>query len=110
MHEKEYEVVVNKPLDREVAKAMEQGVPILGQMTKPCKISQVDGNSFHITLTQGLNRQIRRMCDYFGLRVRTLKRIRIMNIELGTLPVGKWRQLTETEYRQLKKACEKKKD
>ena len=110
MHEKEYKVVVNKPVSPEVVKAMEQGVPILGQMTRPCKISQVDGNSFHIILTQGLNRQIRRMCDYFGLRVRTLKRIRIMNIELGTLPVGKWRELTETEYRQLKSACRKKKD
>ena len=74
----------------------------LGVMTRKCKVKKLGKRKFGIILTQGYNRQIRRMCEYFGYRVRTLKRIRIMNIELGNLPEGKWRYLTETEIRKLK--------
>ncbi len=103
-HEKEYEVTVDKPLKREVIRAMEQGVPILGTMTKPCRIQKLDDRRFRMILTQGLNRQIRRMCEYFGCRVLTLKRVRIMNIELGSLPEGEWRYLTREELRELEKS------
>ena len=92
-HEKEYEVTVNKPISQEVIRAMEQGVPILDTMTKPCRIRKLGERKFRMILTQGLNRQIRRMCEYFGYRVLTLKRVRIMNIELGQLPEGEWRYL-----------------
>lgn len=102
-HEKEYVVTVDKPMTDTIYQAMEQGVPILDTMTRPCRIVPKDKKCFHIILTQGLNRQIRRMCEYFGYRVRTLKRIRIMNIRLGNLPEGKWRYLTEEEIRHLKK-------
>ena len=101
-HEKEYIVTVDKAISPAIYEAMEQGVPILNTMTRPCRITHRCERRFHIILTQGLNRQIRRMCEYFGYRVRTLKRIRIMNIELGNLPEGKWRYLTETEIRKLK--------
>ncbi len=101
-HEKEYIVTVDKVISPAIYEAMEQGVPILNTMTRPCRITHRSEQRFHIILTQGLNRQIRRMCEYFGYRVRTLKRIRIMNIELGNLPEGKWRYLTETEIRKLK--------
>ncbi len=101
-HEKEYIVTVDKAISPAIYEAMEQGVPILNTMTRPCRITHRSEQRFHIILTQGLNRQIRRMCEYFGYRVRTLKRIRIMNIELGNLPEGKWRYLTETEIRKLK--------
>ena len=101
-HEKEYIVTVDKAIPPAIYEAMEQGVPILNTMTRPCRITHRWERRFHIILTQGLNRQIRRMCEYFGYRVRTLKRIRIMNIELGNLPEGKWRYLTETEIRKLK--------
>lgn len=101
-HEKEYIVTVDKAIPPAIYEAMEQGVPILNTMTRPCRITHRCEQRFHIILTQGLNRQIRRMCEYFGYRVRTLKRIRIMNIELGNLPEGKWRYLTETEIRKLK--------
>ena len=101
-HEKEYIVTVDKAIPPAIYEAMEQGVPILNTMTRPCRITHCCERRFHIILTQGLNRQIRRMCEYFGYRVRTLKRIRIMNIELGNLPEGKWRYLTETEIRKLK--------
>lgn len=112
-HEKEYIVTVDKAISPAIYDAMEQGVPILNTMTRPCRITHRSEQRFHIILTQGLNRQIRRMCEYFGYRVRTLKRIRIMNIELGSLPEGKWRYLTETEIRKLKqlagsKTCERK--
>lgn len=102
-HEKEYVVRVNKPLKESVLQAMEQGVPILDTITRPCQIKQTGTDSFHIILTQGLNRQIRRMCEYFGYRVVTLKRIRIMNIKLGDLPEGQWRSLTQKEIDTLKK-------
>lgn len=101
-HEKEYIVTVDKVISPAIYEAMEQGVPILNTMTRPCRITHRSKQRFHIILTQGLNRQIRRMCEYFGYHVRTLKRIRIMNIELGNLPEGKWRYLTETEIRKLK--------
>lgn len=102
-HEKEYVVRVNKPLKKSVLQAMEQGVPILDTITRPCQIKQTGTDSFHIILTQGLNRQIRRMCEYFGYRVVTLKRIRIMNVKLGDLPEGQWRSLTQKEIDTLKK-------
>lgn len=101
-HEKEYVVTVNKPITDAVYQAMEQGVPILDTMTRPCRIVPKGKRCFHIILTQGLNRQIRRMCEYFGYRVQTLKRIRIMNIPLGDLAEGEWRYLTEGEIRKLK--------
>lgn len=100
-HEKEYLVKVNKPLKESVKRAMEQGVPILDTMTKPCKIKQFSEREFSITITQGLNRQIRRMCDYFDLRVISLKRIRIMNIKLGSLKTGTYRNITLDEFREL---------
>ncbi len=106
-HEKEYVVTVDRPVKDSVFQAMEQGVPILDTMTAPCRIPVRRGKTFHIVLTQGLNRQIRRMCEYFGYRVRRLKRIRVMNIELGDLPEGQWRPLTDEEIRQLKKCCNK---
>lgn len=103
-HEKEYVVTVNRPLRKEVLDAMAQGVPILDTMTKPCQINMIDGNSFRIILTQGLNRQIRRMCEYFEYRVIRLKRIRIMNVLLDGLPEGKWRYLSDEEITQLEKS------
>lgn len=107
-HEKEYVVTLDREMTPAIYKAMEQGVPILDTMTRPCRITHRTGKEFHITITQGLNRQIRRMCEYFGYRVRSLKRIRIMNIELGDLEEGKWRYLTETELSELKEECRKK--
>lgn len=106
-HEKEYEVTVDHPVKESIWNAMEQGVPILDTMTKPCRIPYRNKTEFTIILTQGLNRQIRRMCEYFGYRVRKLKRVRIMNIELGELPEGKWRYLTEKELSALKDMCAK---
>ena len=107
-HEKEYVVTLNRPMTPEVLAAMEQGVPILDTMTRPCRITHRQGAKFHIILTQGLNRQIRRMCEYFGYRVRILKRIRVMNICLDDLPEGQWRYLTEQEIARLKRECNKK--
>lgn len=106
-HEKEYEVTVDHPVKDAVWDAMEQGVPILDTMTKPCRIPYRNKTEFTIIITQGLNRQIRRMCEYFGYRVRKLKRVRIMNIELGDLQEGTWRYLTESELFELKDMCEK---
>lgn len=103
-HEKEYIVRVNKPIKKEVVRAMEQGVPILGTMTQPCRIDLLNPHTLRMILTQGLNRQIRRMCEYFGYRVVTLKRVRIMNIELGDLPEGKWRNVTKEELYELEKS------
>ena len=101
-HEKEYLVEVNKPLTEEFISAMQSGVPILDTVTLPCKVIQVGPSTFRILLTQGLNRQIRRMCEYLGYSVRRLKRTRILNIDLGTLPMGEWRRLTMKEIRDLK--------
>ncbi|MEK8130681.1 23S rRNA pseudouridine(2604) synthase RluF [Paenibacillus filicis] len=100
-HEKEYIVTVDRPLTAGFLQGMSSGVRILGTMTKPCRISRVDERTFRIILTQGLNRQIRRMCSAFGYEVRRLKRVRIMNIHLAGLPAGKWRELTETELSEL---------
>lgn len=101
-HEKEYVVRVNKPLTKDFIKAMCDGVPILDTVTRPCKVRYVDKYTFEIILTQGLNRQIRRMCEYFGYRVVALKRIRIVNIELGKLKTGQWRYLTDNEIQEMK--------
>ncbi|WP_312764572.1 23S rRNA pseudouridine(2604) synthase RluF [Epilithonimonas sp.] len=99
-HEKEYYVRVDKPITEKFLEKMRNGVPILDTTTKKCEVEKIDTMNFRIVLTQGLNRQIRRMCEYLGYEVKKLKRIRIMNIKLD-LPVGKWRNLTETELKQL---------
>lgn len=99
-HEKEYEVRVNKPVTNDFIREMSNGVPILDTITKKCKVERIDKFSFRIVLTQGLNRQIRRMCEYLDFRVLKLKRVRIMNIRLD-VPIGKWRYLTEAEMSQL---------
>ena len=102
-HEKEYIVTVNRPFDRNFIKQMESGVPVLGQLTLPCKIKPAGDKTFKIILHQGLNRQIRRMCEYLGYKVTKLKRIRFMNINLGNLETGKWRYLTPDEKKELLK-------
>ena len=96
-HEKEYVVAVDRPLTGDFLAGMARGVPILGTVTKPCRVRQVGRNTFHIILTQGLNRQIRRMCEHYDYTVRRLQRIRIMHIELGSLAVGRWRPLNAKE-------------
>ena len=88
-------------MPKDVKKKMENGVPILDTVTLPCKVRLTGKNSFHIILNQGLNRQIRRMCEYCGYRVVRLKRIRILNISLGTLPLGQYRELTPKERKDL---------
>ena len=93
---------VDRPVTAEFLAGMARGVRILGERTKPCKVSRVDKFTFRIILTQGLNRQIRRMCEVFGYDVRRLQRIRIMHIRLGNLKPGQWRNLTEQELRGLK--------
>ena len=98
-HEKEYIVTVNKPINEEFVKRMSNGIKILGQVTKKCYVKKEGNNTFRIILTQGLNRQIRRMCEALGYEVVKLKRIRIMNINLGELRIGEWRDLT---YKELK--------
>ena len=102
-HEKEYLVTVNRPYDKNFIKQMESGVPVLGQLTLPCKLKPAGDKSFKIILHQGLNRQIRRMCEYLGYKVTKLKRIRFMNIYLGDLETGKWRYLTSDEKKKLLK-------
>ncbi len=102
-HEKEYIVTVDRPVTNKFLHAMRNGVPILGTVTKNCEVEKIRKNAFRIILTQGLNRQIRRMCEYLNYRVLTLKRIRIINIELGNLKVGQWRYLDDKELRALKK-------
>lgn len=106
MHEKEYEVRVNKPVTADFLRQMAEGVPILDTVTRPCKVRQIGKDRFDIILTQGLNRQIRRMCEYLGYEILQLKRIRIMNLELGSLPVGKTRELTGQEMETLYKMVE----
>jgi 23S rRNA pseudouridine2604 synthase len=100
-HEKEYIVSVDRPLTPGFLEGMAHGVPILDTVTNPCKVRQVGRNTFRIVLTQGLNRQIRRMCEHFDYTVRELQRVRIMHIQLGGLPLGKWRNLTAAEVRPL---------
>lgn len=102
-HEKEYQVKVDKPVTKQFLRKMAQGVAILDTVTRPCKVRQTGPCSFRIILTQGLNRQIRRMCEALGYRVKELKRLRIMNITLGDLPEGQYRDVTETEFRELER-------
>ena len=104
-HEKEYQVTVDRPYDDKFVKEMQTGVPVLGQITLPCKITRVSARVFKIILQQGLNRQIRRMCEYEGYKVVKLRRIRFMNINLGTLGTGQWRYLTAKEVNELKSAA-----
>lgn len=101
-HEKEYIVTVDKPIGQQFVRKMSRGVPILGTKTKPCTVEKRSKSVFKIILTQGLNRQIRRMCTFFDYKVLVLKRIRIMNIKLDGLKVGKWRDLTPEELQELK--------
>jgi 23S rRNA pseudouridine2604 synthase len=96
-HEKEYLVSVDKPLTPDFIKQMGEGVKIMRTRTRPCKVSQENKYVFRITLTQGMNRQIRRMCDALDYKVRKLVRVRIMNVKLGNLPTGHWRYLTPEE-------------
>lgn len=101
-HEKEYLVTVDKPIDQDFLEKMSNGIPILDTVTRKCEVSQVGKYEFKIILTQGLNRQIRRMCEYLDYRVKRLKRIRIMNVSLD-MPVGKWRALTDAELKEIKR-------
>lgn len=102
-HEKEYIVTVDKPITANFLHGMANGVRILGTVTKHCKVTKVSDHVFTIILTQGLNRQIRRMCQAFGYQVRQLQRVRIMNITLGNLKIGQWRNLTSKELSDLEK-------
>lgn len=100
-HEKEYIVRVDKPISDRFLTRMSKGVPILDTVTKPCEIEAINTHTFRIILKQGLNRQIRRMCEYLGYNVTKLKRIRIMNITLDGIGYGKWRYLTESEMKDI---------
>lgn len=100
-HEKEYVVVVDKIITKDFLDGMRNGVPILDQITKKCKVTQVDPRCFNIVLTQGLNRQIRRMAEHFDYEVKKLRRIRIMNVHLGDLQKGEYRNLTKQEFEEL---------
>jgi 23S rRNA pseudouridine2604 synthase len=100
-HEKEYVVTVDRPVTEIFLNGMASGVRILGTVTKPCKVRRVGATTFRIILTQGLNRQIRRMCSFFGYKVQRLQRVRIINLELGDLKPGQWRQLRPEEVRGL---------
>tara|TARA_B110000046_G_scaffold34981_1_gene38060 strand:- start:45 stop:779 length:735 start_codon:yes stop_codon:yes gene_type:complete len=104
-HEKEYIVTVNKPVTKEFIKKMANGIPVLDTITRNCIVEQIHKNQFRIILTQGLNRQIRRMCEYLNYRVVKLKRIRIMNIELN-LGTGRYRDLTKREFLELQSLIE----
>ena len=99
-HEKEYVVTVNKPISKGFIRKMRSGVPVLETVTRPCHAEQIDKFSFRIVLTQGLNRQIRRMCEFLDYEVTKLKRIRIMNIHLD-LSIGQWRDLTNSELKEI---------
>ncbi len=97
LHEKEYIVKVDRPINQEFVQRMSRGIPILDTVTKPCTVERLSRFVFKIVLVQGLNRQIRRMCEYLNYEVVSLKRVRIMNLTLGELPLGKWRPLTQAE-------------
>lgn len=99
-HEKEYIVTVDKPITAKFLQKMRNGVPILDTVTRKCKVEEISTYQFKIILTQGLNRQIRRMCEYLDYRVKKLKRIRIMNVKLD-VPIGKWRDLTAAELKEI---------
>ena len=105
-HEKEYVVTVHKTVTDSFLHALADGVPILGTMTRKCKVERTGKRSFRMILTQGMNRQIRRMCEYFDYRVVSLKRVRIMNIHLGDLPSGKYRMVTPQERIRLEQLLE----
>lgn len=109
-HKKDYLVKVNKPVTKEFLTKMAQGVPILDRVTRKCEIKEINPNTFQISLIQGLNRQIRRMCEYFDYEVVKLERIQIMNIKLGSLGQGNWRNLTPSELEGLFDLLEKSKD
>ena len=103
-HEKEYIVGVNRPINSTFIQKMSKPIPILGTKTLPCKVIQLKSTLFKIVLTQGLNRQIRRMCEYCGYKVTTLKRVRIMHITLGALKPGEWAYLSEEELESLNRS------
>ncbi len=109
-HEKEYIVTVNKEINADFIKKMSGGIPILDKVTNPCKVIQIDRFTFTIVLTQGLNRQIRRMCEYCGYKVTNLKRVRIMDIQLGRLKPGDYRNVTEKEIEALNKQINQRKN
>lgn len=96
-HKKEYIVEVNKPITESFIKKMSNGIPILNTVTKKCEVEKINTTTFKIILTQGLNRQIRRMCKYLSYEVTKLNRTKIMNVELGNLKIGEWRELTHNE-------------
>ncbi len=106
-HEKEYLVTVNRPITDQFVEAMGKGVPILGEVTKRCAITKESPFVFKIVLIQGMNRQIRRMCEFFDYEVTRLERIRIMNVSLKGLPLGEWRELNEPELTSIFKLIEK---
>ncbi len=103
-HEKEYRVKVDKPINHDFIRRMSNGIPILGTRTKKCEVVRLSKTVFRIVLTQGLNRQIRRMCEYLGYNVLALKRVRIMHIELDDLQAGEFRDLSEQEMTTLHKS------
>jgi 23S rRNA pseudouridine2604 synthase len=105
-HEKEYIVTVNKKITPDFIEKMSSGVPVLDTVTKKCTVTKLNDFAFNIILTQGLNRQIRRMCDYLGYEVKTLKRIRIMNVKLGNLKSGKYRHFTKDELTEVLRLVE----
>jgi 23S rRNA pseudouridine2604 synthase len=96
-HEKEYIVTVNRPITDLALQMLASGVRIMGEMTKPCRVTRIGSQAFRIVLTQGLNRQIRRMCSALGYQAQRLQRVRIVNVHLGTMAPGKWRNLTDAE-------------
>lgn len=100
-HEKEYIVKVDQPITQDFLQEMAEGVEILDTKTLPCKVEKLSSNIFKITLTQGLNRQIRRMCTALGYEVKSLQRVRIMNISIDDLQIGQWRELTKDELGEL---------
>lgn len=99
-HEKEYIVTVDRPITAKFLEKMRNGIPILEQVTRECEVEEISTYQFKIILTQGLNRQIRRMCEYLEYRVKKLRRIRIMNVKLD-MPLGKWRDLTSAELKEI---------
>lgn len=105
-HEKEYLVTVDRELTEQFLSKMQKGVKILDTVTKPCMVERIGDKAFRIILTQGLNRQIRRMCEALGYRVRSLKRVRIMNLKLGNLKTGEYREITKNEMRELQRILE----
>lgn len=107
-HEKEYIATLNKDITDQDLQKLREGIPILDTVTRPCKVYRLRSNVFRIILTQGLNRQIRRMCEYLGYRVVYLKRIRIMNIMLDNIPKGEYREVTKKEWKELKQMLENK--